>query len=98
MDNEDEKIIKLFKIISKEKLNIKDNSFSRKATEEEYFRAYLYFIIRQNNNRTFVYTNTFLNKYFNKYYFIKNNFIDIATFLYNGIYIYFFYVNYKKNI
>lgn len=43
MDKDDEKTIELFKILSKEKLNINDSSISRKATEEEYFRAYLYF-------------------------------------------------------
>ena len=43
MDMEDEKIIKLFNKILKEKLNYNDNCISRKATEEEYFRAYLIF-------------------------------------------------------
>ncbi len=43
LDNQDEKIIELFKIIFKEKLNIKDNSISRIATEEEYFKAFLIF-------------------------------------------------------
>ena len=76
MDNEDEKIIKLFKIISKEKLNIKDNSFSRKATEEEYFKAYLYFKsnciyyskFKYYNERTKTYiTGKYLNQKYNNW-------------------------------
>ena len=73
MDNEDVKIIELFKIISKEKLNIKDNSISRKATEEEYFKAYLYFKsnciyyskFKYYNERTKTYIN---GKYLNQKY------------------------------
>ena len=43
MLNKDQKLIDLFNFELRKKLNINDNYISRKATEEEYFIAYLYF-------------------------------------------------------
>ena len=43
MLNKDKKLIDLFNFELRKKLKINDNYISRKATEEEYFIAYLHF-------------------------------------------------------
>ena len=94
IDSEDEIIIKLFKIISKEKLNINDNSISRKATEEEYFRAYLIFKsnsiyyskFKYYNERTKTYiTGKYLNEKYNNW--VSKGIIEEIYNISNSIYL-----------
>ena len=57
MIEKDKKLINLFNLESQKRLNINDKYASRKATEEEYFIAYLYFISNSSYYSRFKYYN-----------------------------------------
>ena len=63
MLNKDKKFIDLFNFELHKKLNINDEYISRKATEEEYFIAYLYFISNCSYYSRFKYYNERTNFY-----------------------------------
>ena len=65
MIHKEQKLIDLFNFELKKKININNNYISRKATEEEYFIAYLNFISNCSYYSRFKYYNERTNHYIN---------------------------------